>query len=594
MLGLLPFGAVWAVDFEFSARPGERPQPPVCMVARELKFGRTIRLWEDEFGAFPPFSMGPDSLYVAFAVNAELGCHLALGWPFPTRILDLRVEQLWLTNNLNGKAGKVSLLSTLTAYGLDGIGADEKAAYRDLAIRGGPYTPDERAGLLDYCEGDVIALQRLMPKMLPHLDLERALIRGRYMAAVTRMEWAGVPLDTDLLKRLEDNFPVIQGRMIERVNNAFGVYEDGSFREKLFQQYLDRNCIPWPRLASGHLALDQSTFRSMKNAYPQLTPLYELRHNIGKMRLRDFQVGKDGRNRAWLNPFGSRTGRNQPSNKRFIFGPSVAFRGLIKPGRDHAVAYLDYKQQEFGIAAVLSRDKAMQEAYRSGDPYLSFAKLAGDVPEDGTADEFKTERDLYKQCVLATQYGQGAVGLSQKIGKPEIVARRLLRLNHEAFPVFWSWSEEVLNHALLTGKLHTVLGWQQFFPPEFIKPGEHRESNRQGPNPRSILNFPMQGNGSEMLRIACCLGTEAGVEIVAPIHDAVMIHAHVDEIDAAVEMMLDAMAQASKVILNGFELGVDAQIIRYPDRYMDEKRGRETWDMIIGLLEEAESVRAVA
>ena len=42
---------------------------------------------------------------------------------------------------------------------------------RELAMRGGPFTADERAALLDYCETDVEALARLFPKMLPHIDL---------------------------------------------------------------------------------------------------------------------------------------------------------------------------------------------------------------------------------------------------------------------------------------------------------------------------------------------------------------------------------------------------------------------------------------
>ena len=40
-MGLLDaFAEVWAVDFEFHCPPGERPQP-LCMVALELKTGRT-------------------------------------------------------------------------------------------------------------------------------------------------------------------------------------------------------------------------------------------------------------------------------------------------------------------------------------------------------------------------------------------------------------------------------------------------------------------------------------------------------------------------------------------------------------------------
>jgi len=39
-----------------------------------------------------------------------------------------------------------------------------------------------------------------------------------------------------------------------------------------------------------------------------------------------------------LSPFASKTGRNQPSNSMYIFGPSVWVRGLIKPPEGYAVA----------------------------------------------------------------------------------------------------------------------------------------------------------------------------------------------------------------------------------------------------------------
>ena len=95
------------------------------------------------------------------------------------------------------------------------------------------------------------------------------------------------------------------------------------------------------------------------------------------MRLSDLAVGADGRNRTILSAFRARTGRNQPSNTKFIFGPSAWLRGLIQPPTGSGVAYIDWAQQEFGIAAALSGDPLMMEAYRSGDPYLAFAKQAG-------------------------------------------------------------------------------------------------------------------------------------------------------------------------------------------------------------------------
>jgi hypothetical protein len=82
------------------------------------------------------------------------------------------------------------------------LSAVEKEGMRQLAMRGGPYNGAEREALLDYCQSDVDALARLLPAMLPKLDLPRALLLGRYMAAAAWMEWNGVPIDTEALDRL--------------------------------------------------------------------------------------------------------------------------------------------------------------------------------------------------------------------------------------------------------------------------------------------------------------------------------------------------------------------------------------------------------
>jgi hypothetical protein len=95
----------------------------------------------------------------------------------------------------------------------------------------------------------------------------------------------------------------------------------------------------------------------------------------------------------------------------------------------------------------------------------------------------------------------------------------------------------------------------------------------------------MQANGAEMLRLACCLGTERGVEVCAPVHDAVLICAPLDRLEHEVEAMQDAMREASREVLGDFELGTDAAIVRYPDRYMDP-RGRTMWGRIMKLLNE--------
>ena len=83
-----------------------------------------------------------------------------------------------------------------------------------------------------------------------------------------------------------------------------------------------------------------------------------------------------------------------------------------------ALAYIDWKQQEFGIAAALSGDPAMYRGYCSGDPYLEFAKQAGLVPENATKQTHPDQRRLCKAAVLAVQYGMGAESLATSINQP--------------------------------------------------------------------------------------------------------------------------------------------------------------------------------
>jgi hypothetical protein len=574
------FRQVWLVDYEFTSLPGERPTP-VCMVAREYHSGQVIRLWQDQFGPVPVYSTDPDCLFVAYYASAELGCHLALGWPMPARILDLYTEFRNSTNGLPKIAGN-GLIGALASHGLDTIGATEKDEWRNLVMRGGPWSAEERAGILDYCEGDVESLARLLPAMLPKIDLPRALLRGRYMAAAARMEHAGVPIDMDMLAQFREHWAGIQDSLIARIDADYNVFEGRTFKAAKFAEWLARTGLPWPRLESGQLDLSDEAFREQARSHPEVSPLRELRSALSELRLNELEVGGDGRNRRILSAFRSRTGRNQPSNSKFAFGPSVWLRGLIKPPPGHGVAYIDWGQQEFGIAAALSGDANMIESYNSGDPYLAFAKLAGAAPPDATKKTHEAVRDQYKACVLAVQYAMGAEALAARLNQPPVVARDLLRKHLETYRNFWRWSDAAVDHAMARGALHTVFGWTVHVGAD--APKKPDRNHIASANPRSLRNFPMQANGAEMLRLACCLATERGIEVCAPVHDAVLICAPLDRLDADIAGMRAAMAEASRIVLNGFELGTDVAIVRYPDRYSD-KRGVKMWNEVTSLID---------
>src|SRR4029450_12426214 len=141
------------------------------------------------------------------------------------------------------------------------------------------------------------------------------------------------------------------------------------------------------------------------------------------------------------------------------------------------------------------------------------------------------------------------------IGQPLVFARDLLRAHRETYRTFWRWSDAAVDTAMSALSLHTVFGW--------------RAGVGENTNPRFLRNFPMQANGAEMLRLACCLATERDIEVCAPVHDAALIAAPLSRLDEDVAAMRDAMREASSIVLAGFELGTDVKTVRYPDRYAD-------------------------
>jgi hypothetical protein len=568
------FREIWSIDFEYQAPDGYRPCP-WCLVGKELKSGRYVRLWlePDADGNTPecPFDVGPDILFVAFSFSAEASCFLELGWKLPHYVVDLYAEFAELTAGRRyvRREYGMGLLGALRYHHIPRMDEADKTAFRELAIRGAPFTEKERDALVQYCQVDVDETADLLEAMAPSIEIPDAIVRGWYMAAVAKMVRTGIPIDVDSLARILGDWEAIKLKLLEEVNAVYGIYEGTALRQALLRKYAEKEEIDWPLTPTGRLSISEDTMAELAKMYPQkVGPLKELFGTMGKMRLSGLIIGPDGRNRCHLGPFVSVTGRNQPSNSQYIFGPATWMRGLIKPTEGRAIAYVDWEQQEFGIAAALSGDPAMMEAYRSGDPYLAFAKQAGAVPQDATKESHKAERGLFKETALAVQYGMGQLSLSKRLGKSMAKAAELLRLHKKTYPQYWEWSGEGTLVAKATGTISTVLGWAAAVTDQ---------------KPTSLANFPMQANGAEMLRLACTRLTEEGIAVCAPVHDAILVEGPDDQIDEVVARTQKIMGDVSEVILEGFRLRSEAKIVRWPDRYMDE-RGEGMWSSVMRIL----------
>jgi DNA polymerase I len=583
MLG--QYREIWTADFEYRQNPDFRPLP-VCLTARELRTDRRVTLRAGEFDREPPYPTDPGSLFVSYHASAETTCHLALGWPVPKSVLDLEAEFRCTTTGYQVDGGK-GIVGAAQAYGFSGISVLEKKDMIKLILRG-DYTPAEMEAIVDYCWGDTDAAAELLPRMLPEIlarphGWEMALLRGEYSGhSVAMMEHTGTPLDRETLNRLRRSWDTIKVCLVEQYDKEYDVYEGMTFVMKRFIEYLSRKNIPWPTLGEGRKAetakrpdqldLSDDTFKEMGELFPQVENLRQLRHTLSQLRLSDLTMGRDGRNRCMLGQFVAKTGRNAPQAGKYIFGPSAWLRGLIQPECGHALAYIDWSQQEFVIAAALSGDQSMLAAIASEDAYLYFAKMANLAPPDATRETHEHVRETCKRCCLGVLYGMGVRALAFRTQKSEAEAKDLMERHRRVFPTFWAWSDRAVREASLIGHIDLAYGWRIHDGPDM--------------GPRSLMNAPMQGNAASMMQIAACLATRARVQVDSVLHDAFLIEADARDIDDAIATMQTAMGRASRAVLDGVEVKTDVKKVVWPNRYMDgRKAAQRMWNTVMGYLD---------
>jgi hypothetical protein len=157
----LPFREIWCVDTEYYHGAGEAnggvdgdPITPLCLVAYEMRSDRTVRLWQDELGPFPPYRLDADALLVTYLATAEFGFHIAKGWGQPACTLDAYVEFRHYVNDGAVKAqdrdkGFYSLAGALRYFCEDELDTARKTDMRDRILQGPPFTNEERQTILE-------------------------------------------------------------------------------------------------------------------------------------------------------------------------------------------------------------------------------------------------------------------------------------------------------------------------------------------------------------------------------------------------------------------------------------------------------------
>jgi DNA polymerase I len=579
------------IDSEFDAKKGQGMPPrfPVCICAIEIdQHGReTEHRLAAPYPMRPPWDHGDDDphLTVGFALSAEAGSFLHVDYPFPMPAIDLYAEYMVIHNTEMSRGGDSkqpgpTLIQACQRYGVAGMDKAYKDEMRELAYTKTNHTPEEITLLQDYCLNDDCRMEmRLFGAMLPRIDLLRAPLRAAFMMEIERMRWHGIPLDMDTYGRAERHARAAMSKMQEDLNRKLGadVYFCGVFKRKTLFGVMRRNGIPIPiDPKTDKKSCATKLIKSMIDSHPSMNEYYEDKRMIDALRHLKLEIGSDHRHRFWLNPFGTKTGRNNPSTNT-IFGLPHTMRSFIKPLPGMAIAQVDVGAEEVGIAAALSGDPVLMADYRSGDPYRQFAAAAL-----GILNPTEQQRQVYKATVLGRIYGLGAASLARNLSISRAQAEQIIDQMNRRYPVLVAWLKRVTTKAAHCVPIVCTLGWS--LTATGI-PGEER----------TFLNFPMQANGAELMRLVIIRAGAAGLRLIGCAHDSFMIEDTIDRIEESIKRLQEIICQVSRDLFNGFELRADCKperdIVRYPNRFVDKREleeGMRHWNKLMELIAEQE------
>ena len=226
----------------------------------------------------------------------------------------------------------------------------------------------------------------------------------------------------------------------------------------------------------------------------------------------------------------------------------------------------------------MSKDQSKIEAYQSGDPYIHTAKLFGYL-EPGAVRNDETEdiRNIFKVLELANTYGQGPIAVAEQLHCSITKAKKLQLKYRETFKTYFRWLDGVIEEGLHSKRLQTNRGWQRWIKNLYVmRDGKPRDIRN------SLMNWPIQSHGAEILREALMDLTDNHFEVNALVHDAVLISIPIPEFKERLIEAKKIMVDASIKVVKG-PIRVEHEEIS--GNYIQKPKDQKLFDEIMNEIE---------
>ena len=379
------------------------------------------------------------------------------------------------------------------------------------------------------------------------------------------MESEGVAIDVPYLKQMQDELgaqlATIESRVEELAGQAFNLNAPQQLAKVLFE---DLRLPVGKRTKTGY-STDADTLEALRDKHEIIPEILEHRQ-LSKLKstyvdaLPQLVDPLSGRVHTSFGQASTATGRLSSSNPNLMNIPirtelGQRIRRAFKAGRpDHVMVSADYSQIELRIAAHLSGDPKLLDAFAAGqDIHTATAAAVFKVPFESVTPD---QRRLAKVANFGSIYGQGEYGLSQQLGITGDVAREFLGQYWSTYAKLREYLDGVRVRAREEGFVVSATGRRRAIP-------DLRSPNYtlRGAAERMAINFPMQSLAADIIKIAMVrLQREIEADqiegrMLLQVHDELLFEVPRSEVDQFAEKVPRIMTGAYEL-----ETGIEVEM----------------------------------
>ncbi|MDH7516469.1 MAG: DNA polymerase I [Bacteroidota bacterium] len=368
------------------------------------------------------------------------------------------------------------------------------------------------------------------------------------------MENTGVKIDVEALGEISKEMEAQIAGVTERIHALAGERFTIGSPKQLGTVLFEKLRLPAGKKTKTGYSTDSSVLESLQGRHPIIDEilLYRLLTKLKSTyvdALPRMVNPRTGRVHTSYNQAVAATGRLSSADPnlqnipiRTEAGREIR-RAFVAEGEDAFLLSADYSQIELRIAAEMSGDKGLIEAFARGeDIHASTAMKLFNVRREEVTPEM---RRVAKTTNFGILYGISPYGLAQRLGIPNPDAKDLIDVYFRKYPDIDRYIRRTIASARENGYVETLMGRRRYLP-------DIRSANRNVRMlaERMAINAPIQGSAADMIKVAMISihkelrARRMRARMILQVHDELVFETPAEELEELRALVVDRMKNA--------------------------------------------------